>query len=366
MSEVFFVPRKSDLSNSLMDGLIRLIGKMRFGETLKKNDFVAIKTHFGERGLTTFLRPIFMRPFSDEIRRCGARPFLTDANTIYQGSRSDGVQHLETALMNGFGYTVTGAPVVIADGLSGEDYVDVRIDADYFDTVSIAGEACRANAMIVLTHFKGHEMFGFGGALKNIGMGLAAKKGKLTLHSTAKPYVKKKSCTGCGICFQWCRVQAIEAGPESSVIVREKCTGCGQCIMSCPSHAITLKWDMSFSEGQKKTAEYALGAVKNKTGSTWYFNFILDVTPECDCYSYSDSSIAPDIGIMASRDPVSIDQASYDLVNESDPLPSGKAAGVGKGQDKFRAGHPEADGRHLLEHAEKIGLGERKYELVRL
>lgn len=366
MSKVFFTSRRSSFNNSIIKRLKGLIKEMRFADTLKENDMVAIKTHFGELGVTTFLRPIFVKPFSDEIKSSGANPFLTDANTIYKGTRSDGVQHLETALKNGFSYTATGAPIIIADGINGQDYVDVAVDGEYFKEVKIAGQAHRASAMVVLSHFKGHEMFGFGGALKNIGMGLASKEGKLTLHSTVKPFIKKKSCNRCGICISWCPVEAIILQEESAFIISEKCTGCGQCIMACPKHSITLKWDMEFDQAQKKTAEYALGVVKSKKDSIWYFNFLLDITPECDCYNFSDSPVVADIGIMASRDPVSIDQASYDMVSNMPSLKDSKAQDALPGEDKFRKAYPEADPEPMLEHAQKLGLGERKYELIEL
>jgi uncharacterized Fe-S center protein len=366
MSDVYFASRRASFNNSMMDRLVKLIEMMKFSDTLSENDMVAIKTHFGEPGLTTFLRPIFVKPFSEEIRKCKALPFLTDANTIYKGTRSNAIEHLEAALRNGFNYITTGVPVIIADGLNGEDYVEVEIGGEYFEKVKIAGEAHRASAMVVLSHFKGHEMFGFGGALKNIGMGLANKAGKLSLHSTASPYVKKKDCVKCGICISWCPADAIQMTEESSVILDDKCIGCGQCIMVCPKNAVNLKWDMKFSEGQKKTAEYALGVTKPKKNKMWFFNFLMDITPECDCYGYSDASLTPDIGILASKDPVAIDQASYDLVKNAPTIEDSKAKGAKTGDDKFKKGHPETNPDPMFEHAEKIGLGERKYKLIEI
>ncbi|MBN2406610.1 MAG: DUF362 domain-containing protein [Elusimicrobia bacterium] len=354
------------MNNSMLDRLRKLIKRLNFGKTIRKNELVAIKVHFGEEGLTTFLNPVYVRPFSDEMRRCGAHPFLTDANTIYRGSRSDGVRHINTALKNGFGLTVTGAPVIIADGISSEDYVEVEVNCEYFKKVMIAGEAHRAGAMIVLSHFKGHEMFGFGGAVKNIGMGLAVKRGKLQLHSTTKPIIKKNACTRCGLCMQWCPAGAIYMDEESSVIDQEKCLGCGKCIMACPSSAVRLNWDMDYSECQKKTAEFALGVLNPKRGRIWFFNFLMNITPECDCYGFSDSPIAPDIGILASEDPVAADQASYDLVCKSASLPDSKASGAASGQDKFRAAYPQTDPDIMFGYAEKIGLGSRSYNIIEI
>ncbi|MFC2061457.1 DUF362 domain-containing protein [Elusimicrobiota bacterium] len=365
MSDVYFISRRSTLNSSLMDKLKKLINKTDIRSVLKENDMVAVKLHFGEPGLTTFLRPVFVKPFTDLIKECSARPFLTDASTIYQGSRANGVEHLEVAIKNGFSYTVTGAPIIIADGIDGRDCEEVIINKNYYKKVKVAGETHRANAMIVLSHFKGHEMFSFGGAVKNIGMGLASKEGKLSLHSTSSPYIKIDKCTKCSICIKWCPADAIEISEENAQI-NDNCTGCGYCIMACPAHAITLKWDSEFQESLRRTAEYALGTVEPKRDKIWFFNFLMEITPECDCYRFSDSALAPDIGILASKDPVSIDQASYDLVNNAPVLPDSKAEGLKPGEDKFKAAYPKTNPEPLFKHAEKIGLGERKYKLINI
>ncbi|MFW6134929.1 MAG: DUF362 domain-containing protein, partial [Elusimicrobiota bacterium] len=366
MSEVYFISRRAQPNNSFIDKIKKLIKKTDLKKNINKNDTVGIKLHFGEPGLTTFLRPVFLKPFTEEVKKSQGLPFLTDANTIYRGPRSDGVRHLETALKNGFSYTVTGAPIIIADGINSRNYAEVEIGKKYFDKVKIAGEAHRAKGLIVISHFKGHEMFGFGGAIKNIGMGLACKQGKLSLHSTAEPKVKKKKCTKCGTCQTWCPAGAIEIQQESAVIIPEKCIGCGQCIMACPYKAISLRWDVGFTEGQEKTAEYALGVVKPKRDKLWFFNFLMDITPECDCYGYSDSSLVPDIGVLASTDPVSIDQASYDMVVKASSMPDSKASGTKPGEDKFTKGHPKTQPEAILKYSEKIGLGQRKYNLKQI
>ncbi len=366
MSEVYFISRNETENGSMMARLNKLIKKIKFNEILKENDLVAIKTHFGEPGLTTFLRPVFVKPFSDEIIKCKALPFLTDSSTLYKGPRSNGIQHIETALKHGFSYTVTGAPIVIADGINGENHIEVEIDGEYFKKVKIAGETHRANAMLVLSHFKGHEMFGFGGAVKNIGMGLASKEGKLQLHSTSKPFIKQKACRKCGICISWCPVDAINMNETGAVIDENKCIGCGQCISVCSCKAVKLRWDIEFSEGQKKTVEYALGTVKEKAGKIWFFNFLLDITPDCDCFSHSDLPVTADIGILASTDPVSVDQASYDMVNNASVLPGSKAEGALPGDDKFNKVHSETNPEIMFNHAEKVGLGERKYNLINI
>ncbi|MGM0441528.1 MAG: DUF362 domain-containing protein [Elusimicrobiota bacterium] len=366
MSDVYFIDRRADIDNSVIDRLKNLIMKMDMKDKLKENDTVAVKLHFGEPGLTTFLRPVYVKPFTREIKNCKAHPFLTDANTIYQGPRADGVRHLNTAIKNGFSYSVTGAPIVIADGMDSKNVEQVEVNGQYYNKVKIAGEAHRARGMVVLSHFKGHEMFGFGGAVKNIGMGLAVKEGKLSLHSSVKPEVEKSSCTKCAACIRHCPVDAIEMTEAGAAIDRDICTGCGHCIMVCPEEAVKIKWDMDFSEAQKRTAEYALGVVKPKHDRIWFFNFLEDITPECDCYGYSDAPLTGDIGIMASKDPVALDQASYDKVKEAEPLKNSKAGQLEKGDDKFKAGHPRTDPEAMFSYAQEIGLGEREYNLIEL
>ncbi|MGM0568740.1 MAG: DUF362 domain-containing protein [Elusimicrobiota bacterium] len=366
MSDVYFATRRSGPSGSLIEKTKKLIKKINFIAELNEKDTVAIKLHFGEPGLTTYLRPVFVRPFVDEIKKAEALPFMTDCSTIYSGPRSEGVSHIEVAHRNGFNLYTTGAPVVIADGIDGSNYEEVQINTPNYEKVKIAGEAHRAKAMVVLSHFKGHEMFGFGGAIKNIAMGLASKEGKLSLHSTVRPYIKQKLCTACGRCVRWCAPGAIEIRGNSAVISGSKCTGCGHCIMICPEKAPKIKWDIDFSLAQEKLAEYAFGVIKPKKEKIWYFNFLLDITPECDCYTFSDAPLVPDIGILASRDPVSIDSASYELVKQASPNPDSKAENAKKGEDKFAQGYPATNPEPMFEMAEKIGLGERKYKLIKI
>ncbi len=366
MSDVYFASRRSGPGSSLIDKTRKLIKKINFASELKEKDTVAIKLHFGEPELTTNLRPAFVRPFVEEIKKAKAHPFLTDASTIYAGPRSEGVTHACVAEKNGFTLYSTGAPVVIADGIDGNNYVEVQVNTPHYDKVKVAGEAHRAKVMVVLSHFKGHEIFGFGGAVKNIAMGLASKQGKLSLHSTVTPFIKQKLCTACGRCVRWCAPGAIEIRGKTAVITGSKCTGCGHCIMVCPEKAAKIKWDIDFSEAQEKLAEYAWGIVEPKKGKIWYFNFLLDITPECDCYTFSDSALVHDIGILASRDPVSIDSASYDLVKKAAPNPDSKASKAGPGKDKFAEGYPDTNPEPMFKMAEKIGLGQRRYKLIEI
>ena len=366
MSDVYFISRDTGPGRSLIDKVNRLIKKIGFSKHLLKNDLVAIKVHFGALGLTTYLRPIFIRPFADEVKGAGAYAFVTDANTIYKGSRTNGPQHLETAIKNGFSYSSVGAPLIIADGINSEDYVEAETDGEIVDKAFVAGETQRASAMIVISHFKGHEMFGFGGAVKNIGMGLASKRGKLLLHSTTKPFIKEKACRKCGNCVHWCPADAVDIETDHMVINNDRCIGCGQCIMVCPYNAAKIQWDIDFTEGQKKTAEYAMAVLKPKREKIWFFNFLVDITPDCDCFPFSDTPIVNDIGILASVDPIAIDQASYDMVTDAYSVSAGRAAGAGRGEDKFAEVHQGISPEPMLSHGEKIGLGSRDYRIINI
>jgi uncharacterized Fe-S center protein len=254
--------------------------------------------------------------------------------------------------------------------------VKVRIGKPIFKTVSIAREIYMTDALITVTHFKGHELSGFGGALKNLGMGCASREGKLSQHSSISPRVKGKACKGCETCLSWCAQEAIsmlslkpgvEAKRGNAFIDPKKCIGCGECILSCPSGAIEIQWNESIPIFQKKMVEHAYGAVQNKNGKVLYLNFLTQISPACDCYGYSDAPIVNDIGILSSEDPVAIDQASVDLVNaEAGNKTSKLKKNWDPGEDKFRAVYPEVDWNIQLAYAEEIGMGTRKYELIKI
>jgi uncharacterized Fe-S center protein len=337
---------------------------------------VAIKLHFGEKGNTAYVRPIFLRKVVDRVKQYNGKPFLTDTNTLYIGTRSEAVSHLTTAFENGFTESVVNAPILIADGLRGNSAVKVRIDKPIFKTVSIAREIYMTDVLITVTHFKGHELSGFGGALKNLGMGCSSREGKLSQHSNISPKVKGKACTGCETCLHWCPQSAISmvaSGPGTmekrsmALIDSKKCIGCGECILACPPGAIQIQWNESIPIFQKKMVEHAYGAVLKKKGKALYLNFLTQISPACDCYGYSDTPIVHDIGILSSEDPVAIDQASVDLVNGETGNRSSKRPGAWEpGENKFRAIYPEVDWNIQLAYGEEIGLGTREYELIRI
>lgn len=365
-AKVFFSDMRASHGKSLLDKVEALFEKAGLQEIIEPKDLVAIKLHFGEAGNTGYIRPQFLRRITDRVKRAGGTPFLTDANTMYFGSRSNAVDHIRTAVINGFDYAVVDAPVIIADGLKGKDFVTVAVKRKNFKEVKIASAVYHADTLIAVTHFKGHEMTGFGGVLKNLGMGCGSRSGKQMMHSDVLPRVNPKKCRGCGKCSEWCPADAIRLADGVSVIDTAKCLGCGECTITCPVHAIGLNWKTEPEVIQEKIAEYAEGALKNKKGKRGFITFATNISPDCDCYGFNDAPLVRDIGIFASRDPVAIDQACIDLVNQEKPLPNTRLEGKGDVRDKFRTLYPAINWGHQLAYAEEIGLGSRKYELVKI
>lgn len=366
MGRVFFADLRTSVKRNLFDKIDELLNRVGIGEMFKKGQLVAVKLHFGEKGNTSFINPIFAARVVDGISSAGALPFLTDTNTLYIGTRANAVSHLKTAVENGFGYSTVNAPVIIADGLRGDDGEYVEVNGRHLKEVKIARAISEAHGLVALTHFKCHEMTGIGGALKNIGMGCAAREGKLTQHSKCAPLVDPGACTACGVCALNCPADAIDVGAVA-VISDRSCIGCGYCIAVCPEAAIKIQWNESTINLQEKMAEHAYGALKGKKGKCAFLSFVMHVSPECDCYGHSDAAIVPDVGILASTDPVAIDQAAADLVNARQGVP-GTALGpdgdaARPGSDKFKLLHPDVDWTVQLKYAEELGLGSRRYEL---
>ncbi len=365
-SKVYFAGVHSQVKQeSLLVKLQKLYDKAGFGDTISKDDIVAIKMHFGEKGNTAYIRPTFARQIVERIKEKGGKPFLTDTNTLYNGSRANGVDHYETAIYNGFSYAVVNAPVIIADGIFSKNSVDVEINKKHFDKVRIAKEIESVSKMIVLSHYKGHEMAGVGGAIKNLAMGCAPAAGKQQQHSVLSPKVSGK-CVGCENCLKYCPVSAITKSGERALI-GETCIGCGECISICPIRAISPQWDTEVPAFIERMVEYAYGAVKSKGENVGYINVLMDITPLCDCYGFSGAYIVPDIGILASKDPVAIDAASYDLVNEqSGNYNSSLKCNHEKGEDKFKGLYSNIDASRQFSYGEEIGLGHREYELIKI
>jgi uncharacterized Fe-S center protein len=292
----------------------------------------------------------------DKVRALGGKPFLTDSSTLYPGERKEAVSALSCAIEHGFAYAVVNAPLVMCDGLRGHSARRVAVPGEVLQSVDIGLEILEADTLVVLSH-----------SLKNLAMGCSSREGKLEQHSTVAPVVSEKHCTVCGACLKACVHDAIDFSSGKARIDAGRCTGCGRCITICEPQAIRIQWNEQAPLVMKKMAEYACGAVSGKAGKLLFVNFVTQVSPACDCYGYSDAPIVPDLGILASTDPVALDQACADLVIQARGLPNtAMVHGHEPGGDKFRGVHPEIDWEITLDHAEKMGLGRREYQLIRL
>ncbi len=366
-SKVYFAPfRAQKNSENLVNMVTRLFEKAGFDECISENDLTAIKVHFGETGNTTFLSPVYVKRVVDSVKKAGGNPFVTDANTLYFGTRSNAVDHLNTAIQHGWLPSVIGAPIIIADGLIGKDSVEVEVNLNHFDKVTLASACVNANSLMVVSHFKCHMVGGIGGAIKNLGMGFGTRAGKQQMHSDLNPVVDVDMCIGCGKCVKWCPKDAITLTDGKAYIDPETCYGCGECLVTCGPKAIKIRWDSSARSLQEKMIEYCMGAIKGKEGKVGYISFVMNVTPHCDCVGWSDAPIVPDIGILASKDPIALDQACADMVNKEKVNPNSRIVeGVEKGLDNIRAAN-DLDWTYQLEYGEKVGLGSRKYEIIKI
>ena len=364
-SKVYFIDMRASMQDTVIERLIKGIKKAGIRSIANERELLAVKMHFGERGNTSYIRPVFVRTVIDELKQTGCLPFLTDTNTLYVGSRSNTPDHIATAIRNGFSYASMGVPVVIADGLKGGNYESVPIKGKFFEEVKIASDIARADAMLVLTHVKGHELTGLGGALKNIGMGCGSRAGKMDMHADVRPRVSD-ACIGCGKCTQWCQVRAIKVVGKKARIDHDICVGCAECIVVCPVSAIKINWKWDARFVQERMVEYAAGVAKTKKRKMAYVSFIMDVSPQCDCYHFSDASIVPDVGILISRDPVAIDRASADLINRQEGIKGTAVKKRKAGADKLRDVNPDVDWTVQIKYAEKLRLGTAKYKLIKV
>ncbi|MFQ6093521.1 MAG: DUF362 domain-containing protein [bacterium] len=364
-SDVFLASLRTGFKENLLEKVARLFRQAGLHRVVAQDDLVAVKIHVGEAGGTAYLRPDFVRVVVDEITKVGAQPFLADTNTLYSGLRSISLGHLSLAARHGFTESVTGAPLIICDGLAGQNQCAVKIDQPHFQEALIASDIVRADALISLAHFKLHLAAGFGGAIKNVAMGCASMAGKLAQHCNLRPWVDEKLCSGCRRCIKVCRPEAIRLEGKTAIIDASICSGCGECIAACPPRAVKVKWDATSRDLQERMIEYLYAVVKDKEAKTGYLNFLMQITPGCDCMPFSDGPIVPDIGVLASLDPIAIDQASIDLVNRSEGFQNtALKKNHGRGEDKVRAVYDEIDWEAQLRYGEKLGLGNRAYRLV--
>ena len=373
-SKVYFSDfRTPAYGDGIPTKLKKLIKAAGIGSIEMDGRFVAIKMHFGELGNVSFLRPNFAKVVVDVVKDLGGKPFLTDCNTMYPGFRKNALEHLYCAWENGFSPLSTGCPIIIADGLKGTDDIEVPVKGgEYVKNAKIGRAIMDADVFISLTHFKGHELTGFGGAIKNIGMGCGSRAGKTEQHSSGKPVIEAALCRGCRRCQRECANGGLEfdAQARKMTVNYANCVGCGRCLGACNFDAIQFSQENAPQLLNRRMAEYAKAVVDGRP--QFHISLIVDVSPNCDCHSENDAPILPDIGMFASFDPVALDQACVDACMASEPMPNSQLSdninseGFVDHHDHFRNSRPETEWKSCLEHSEKIGLGSRSYELVKI
>lgn len=368
-SLVYYTDLRARPGMNLLQKLQRLVRAAGLCGVDMEQKFVAIKIHFGEPGNLSYLRPNYAKALADVIKEQGGRPFLTDCNTLYVGRRKHALEHIEAAYENGFTPLSTGCQIIIADGLKGTDEAEVPVQGGECVQVAKIGRAIMdADIVISLNHFKGHESTGFGGAIKNLGMGSGSRAGKMEQHNAGKPQVDQALCRGCHACAKICAQNAIDFGDAGKALIDHgRCVGCGRCLAHCNFDAIQNEDYNANDELNRRMAEYAKAVVQGRPN--FHISLVMDVSPNCDCHEENDAPIIPDVGIFASFDPVALDQACADACNNMPVLPHSQLAdnlalpGVCTCGDHFIDSAPTTDWRVCLEHAEKIGLGSRDYEL---
>lgn len=370
-SKVYFTDFRMRVGVSLTEKLQRLIKKAGITDIDMDGKFVAIKMHFGELGNLSYLRPNYAKAVADVVKECGGKPFLTDCNTLYPGSRKNALEHLDCANINGFNTITTGCQIIIGDGLRGTDDITVPVrNGEYCKEAYIGRAVMDADIFISLTHFKGHESTGFGGAIKNIGMGCGSRAGKMQQHNSGKPIVHDDLCRGCRRCAKECGSDAITYENGKAVINQDICKGCGRCIGACVFDAIeNQNWNANEILG-RKMAEYSQAVCDGRP--TFHISLVRDISPNCDCHGENDAPILPDVGIFASFDPVALDQACVDACLHATPMPNSQLSDNladphwHHHHDNFLDSNPNVRWKETLEHAEKIGLGTREYELIQM
>lgn len=354
VSDVFFIPARRDEGDEVLaEKAERLYLKTGFLKKIEKDSFVALKIHFGDKGNTGHIKPSWLLRIIRQIKKKTDRVFFSDTNTLYLGQRSNSIEHIRLAADHGFSLEKTGIPVLIADGLIGRDENEVQVNLNHIKSAKVASAYLNTDEFLCLSHFTGHMLSGLGAAIKNLGMGCASRAGKLEQHSDVHPWISEKKCKNCGICLEYCPTEAIIQEEDSAVILEEKCIGCGECLVVCTVGAVKMKWDEDSRRVQEKMTEYAFSLYQKLKGKIVFMNFLTRITKDCDCMATEEPDIIEDIGILASEDPVAVDRASVDLVNDR------------SGKDLLRANY-DLDWSIQLTHGEKIGLGSQKYRLIEL
>lgn len=363
-SDVYFTDLRTSFDENLLAKLRRLIITAGIQTIDFRDKFTAIKVHFGEPGNLSFLRPNFVKVIADLVKEQGGTPYLTDCNTLYVGGRKNAPDHISAAYENGFTPFSTGCHVIIGDGIKGTDDIAVPIDGEYVKAAKIGRAVMDSDVFISLTHFKGHECTGFGGALKNIGMGCGSFDGKKEMHDSGKPVVNPAGCIGCKKCTTICAHSAITVREQKAVVDYKKCVGCGRCIEICPNHTIDLGNEDANDILNRKIAEYTYAVVKGKP--CFHISIVMDVSPFCDCHAENDAAIIPNVGMFASFDPVALDVACADACNKQQPVPNSFLGEKAGGNDHFTTMHPTTNWRTCVSHGAKIGLGSLEYNLIEI
>ena len=372
-SKVYFTDFRARTGEGLPAKLKRLMKKAGFASMDMEGKFVAIKMHFGELGNISYLRPNYAKAVADMVKEAGGIPFLTDCNTLYPGSRKNAIEHMYCAWENGFTPMTVGCPVIIGDGLKGTDDIAVPVKGGtYIKEAKIGRAIMDADIFISLTHFKGHETVGFGGTIKNIGMGCGSRAGKKDQHSNGKPTIDPEVCRGCKRCMRECANQGLEFDETTKKmqVNAENCLGCGRCLGACNFDAIQFVNDAATKELNCRMAEYAKAVVDGRPN--FHISLIVDVSPYCDCHGENDAPILPNVGMLVSFDPLALDQACADLCLKQQPLPNSvlsdnmKKADFCDHHDHFENTTVDSEYKSCLEHGEEIGLGSREYELIEM
>jgi uncharacterized Fe-S center protein len=364
MDKVFFMNLRAAAGSSLEEKFGRLLKKAGIDGIAGKGALAAIKVHVGESGNLAYVNHNYARIAAAALKANGARPFLTDTNTLYSGSRHNAVDHCGTAALHGYAGATAGAPFIAADGLRGLDFEELPADGRRLKRARIGSALCQADALVMLSHFKGHCEMGFGGTIKNMGMGCAAVPGKLELHSGSRPKQNQEKCVACGQCVRQCPADAIVLKNRKAVVDYGTCIGCGQCVAACNYGAMNVRWDEHNEALIEKVAEYALAVQKRFDGKALYVNFALAVSPDCDCWDHNDAPVVQDAGIFASVNPLALDRAALDAINRA-PRLAGSAIEGKKGDDVFGAVWPEVKSGYLFEYCRKLGM-EDAYNLVKV
>lgn len=353
-SQVYFIAgSRQEEARAISKKVEKLYLALELDEKIQKDDFVALKVHFGEKGNTGYIKPVWLENLVHRLRRRTHRAFFTDTNTLYVGYRSNAIDHVQLAARHGFSLEKGGLPVYIADGLIGEDDEEVAVGLSRIKTAKVAAGVLHSDWLICLSHLTGHVQTGIGGAIKNLGMGCASRAGKLEQHAEANPRISAKQCKNCGICLDYCPAGAIIQESGSAVILDDKCIGCGECLVVCKVGAVKMRWGGDSRRLQEKMAEYAFAIWKHFDSQIAFLNFLFQVTKDCDCMAGDQPPIVDDIGLLASLDPVAVDKAAVDLVLDKSP------------KDVFRKGY-DVDWSTQLKHGKSIGLGLLEYDLIEI